>query len=126
MRRWSQDECVRLLCSFFFQAEDGIRVGAVTGVQTCALPIYHRVQDAGYHYRVWGKKEGPSQSAKSLGIFFSDDNAQKRWVFKYDDPKVLSEIDSVFVTLEPPGKNFSEPKGDKFLYAYLRNQPNHP
>src|SRR5580765_7104336 len=24
---------------FFFQAEDGIRVGRVTGVQTCALPI---------------------------------------------------------------------------------------
>jgi hypothetical protein len=86
----------------------------------------HRVQDAGYHYRVWGKKEGPSQSAKSLGIFYSDDKTQKRWVFKYDDPKVLSEIDSVFVTLEPPGKNPSEPKGEKFLYAYLRNQPNHP
>ena len=26
---------------FFFQAEDGIRVKLVTGVQTCALPIYH-------------------------------------------------------------------------------------
>src|SRR2546429_5455579 len=26
----------------FFQAEDGIRVVAVTGVQTCALPIYGR------------------------------------------------------------------------------------
>src|SRR5690348_17905547 len=25
--------------SFFFQAEDGIRDGRVTGVQTCALPI---------------------------------------------------------------------------------------
>src|SRR5690625_5975171 len=25
---------------FFFQAEDGIRVGHVTGVQTCALPIF--------------------------------------------------------------------------------------
>src|SRR6266487_5096990 len=25
--------------AFFFQAEDGIRVGRVTGVQTCALPI---------------------------------------------------------------------------------------
>src|SRR5690606_40773713 len=25
---------------FFFQAEDGIRVFHVTGVQTCALPIY--------------------------------------------------------------------------------------
>src|SRR5256884_3180713 len=27
---------------FFFQAEDGIRDVAVTGVQTCALPIYFR------------------------------------------------------------------------------------
>src|ERR1022692_395227 len=26
-------------CSFFFQAEDGIRDYKVTGVQTCALPI---------------------------------------------------------------------------------------
>src|SRR5690625_7915822 len=25
---------------FFFQAEDGIRYGHVTGVQTCALPIF--------------------------------------------------------------------------------------
>src|SRR5690625_491500 len=28
-----------ILCFFFFQAEDGIRDGHVTGVQTCALPI---------------------------------------------------------------------------------------
>src|SRR5207244_10323966 len=27
-------------CYFFFQAEDGIRDDLVTGVQTCALPIY--------------------------------------------------------------------------------------
>src|SRR2546429_6272858 len=27
---------------FFFQAEDGIRDVAVTGVQTCALPIFMR------------------------------------------------------------------------------------
>src|SRR5690625_7829669 len=27
------------MISFFFQAEDGIRDGHVTGVQTCALPI---------------------------------------------------------------------------------------
>src|SRR6266568_5214606 len=27
---------------FFFQAEDGIRDGTVTGVQTCALPISRR------------------------------------------------------------------------------------
>ena len=32
---------------FFFQAEDGIRARDVTGVQTCALPIY--VKDSGIH-----------------------------------------------------------------------------
>src|SRR5438034_11508230 len=33
----------RWLCFFFFfQAEDGIRDHCVTGVQTCALPIYAR------------------------------------------------------------------------------------
>src|ERR1019366_8962130 len=31
---------------FFFQAEDGIRDWSVTGVQTCALPIW-RIQTAG-------------------------------------------------------------------------------
>src|SRR2546425_2391977 len=30
--------------AFFFQAEDGIRDKLVTGVQTCALPIYRRCE----------------------------------------------------------------------------------
>src|SRR2546429_6088485 len=33
---------MRFECFFFFQAEDGIRDVAVTGVQTCALPISAR------------------------------------------------------------------------------------
>src|SRR2546429_1616482 len=32
-------DCVGCVVCFFFQAEDGIRDVAVTGVQTCALPI---------------------------------------------------------------------------------------
>src|SRR5689334_17269704 len=32
-------DVTRIADDFFFQAEDGIRVGTVTGVQTCALPI---------------------------------------------------------------------------------------
>src|SRR2546422_5822762 len=39
---------ILLVCSFFFfffQAEDGIRDVAVTGVQTCALPIYRTTAD---------------------------------------------------------------------------------
>src|SRR5256885_4585156 len=37
---------VKKVLFFFFQAEDGIRDYKVTGVQTCALPIYqtHRGQ----------------------------------------------------------------------------------
>src|SRR5260370_13675123 len=31
---------VQFLAFFFFQAEDGIRDSSVTGVQTCALPIF--------------------------------------------------------------------------------------
>src|SRR2546430_13076763 len=33
-------DAVALACFFFFQAEDGIRDLTVTGVQTCALPIF--------------------------------------------------------------------------------------
>ena len=32
-----------LVVFFFFQAEDGIRDRLVTGVQTCALPIYLQI-----------------------------------------------------------------------------------
>src|SRR2546427_2793272 len=35
-----QRSCLKYLFFFFFQAEDGIRDLTVTGVQTCALPIY--------------------------------------------------------------------------------------
>src|SRR5690606_41189828 len=34
-----------LSCFFFFQAEDGIRDFHVTGVQTCALPIFNAFKD---------------------------------------------------------------------------------
>src|SRR5256886_11755364 len=38
---YDRDLCtVVVLCLFFFQAEDGIRDLTVTGVQTCALPIF--------------------------------------------------------------------------------------
>src|SRR5690625_5465946 len=40
-----------ILFLFFFQAEDGIRDGHVTGVQTCALPIL-RVEQEGVEVRM--------------------------------------------------------------------------
>src|SRR2546422_6424856 len=46
MKPWSTRyglySCLALGYFFFFQAEDGIRDVAVTGVQTCALPIFIR------------------------------------------------------------------------------------
>src|SRR5437660_2140718 len=45
---------------FFFQAEDGIRDGHVTGVQTCALPIYgcpHRPGRRGIDPRALCRRE---------------------------------------------------------------------
>src|SRR5437868_6762995 len=47
--------------SFFFQAEDGIRYRNVTGVQTCALPIFAGAverPDAAVHQRRHGAVQG--------------------------------------------------------------------
>ena len=85
-----------------------------------------KIQKANYQYQVWAKKEGVNQQAQRLGIFYSDDKAQRRWVFKCNDPKLLQEIDSVFVTFGRPGSNPSHPEGPSLMYAYLRGQPNHP
>src|SRR5205809_7495282 len=46
---------------FFFQAEDGIRDVAVTGVQTCALPISQSIGDCvlnGLPFKVHGGSPG--------------------------------------------------------------------
>jgi hypothetical protein len=85
-----------------------------------------KLQKANYQYRIWAKQEGGDKQVRSLGIFYSDDKAQRRWVFKCNDRKVLSVIDSVFVTLEPADSDPSHPKGQNLMYAYLRGQPNHP
>src|SRR5438046_3456618 len=39
---------VQFIIFFFFQAEDGIRDWSVTGVQTCALPIYKIAEHLGF------------------------------------------------------------------------------
>src|SRR5258708_16726439 len=48
---------------FFFQAEDGIRDDLVTGVQTCALPIYsgfYAIADGVLYAPTEGEKAGLS------------------------------------------------------------------
>jgi DNA repair exonuclease SbcCD ATPase subunit len=76
-------------------------------------------------FQAWGYQASKERSFESLGIFYVDDKNQNRWVLKFDNPEVLAQIDSVFVTIEPSGGS-RKPTGQKLLYAYLNTRPNHP
>jgi cysteinyl-tRNA synthetase len=77
-------------------------------------------------YTAWGESNGNRNRVQKLGILLNDDKGQKRWALNFSDPKVLSEIDSVFVTLERVDMDSEQPKGKRMLTAYLDSQVNHP
>jgi hypothetical protein len=79
-------------------------------------------------FQVWGQREAPQgepASPMNLGILYMDNENNRRWMMRFDDPKQLAEIDAVFVTVEPRGGSH-KPTSKPFLYALLRNQANHP
>src|SRR5256885_12033958 len=65
---------LRRVCSsvffFFFQAEDGIRDYKVTGVQTCALPIYlaHQGRLGGVRKTLVGMPSGQCRQPLAKGV----------------------------------------------------------
>jgi hypothetical protein len=85
-----------------------------------------RTEEGKFVYAAWGEKNGDKKRVRNLGILLNDDKGQKRWVLNFSDPKVLAEIDSVFITLEQVGKDEDGPNGKRLLTAYLESQPNHP
>jgi hypothetical protein len=76
-------------------------------------------------FQVWGRRGPDREQAFPLGIFYEDNASKKRWVLKLNDPKLLAQIDAVFVTIEPNGGS-RKPSGKPLLFAYLRVDPNHP
>jgi hypothetical protein len=76
-------------------------------------------------FQAWGRRGPDWQQALSLGIFFVDNASKKRWVLRFDDPKALSQIDAVFVTVEPNGGS-QKPSKKPLLFAYLHIDSNHP
>ena len=79
-------------------------------------------------FQVWGQKEtaqGQQALPMNLGILYMDNESNRRWVMRFDRPKQLTEIDAVFVTVEPRGGS-RKPTSKPFLYALLRNEVNHP
>ena len=76
-------------------------------------------------FQAWGVRDGEQKKPLSLGVFYSDNDAKKRWRLRFDDPKTVEELNAVFVTVEPKGGS-STPSGKQLLFAYLRVRPNHP
>jgi hypothetical protein len=84
--------------------------------------------DGKFVYAAWGSNSNKlkDEAPHSLGIFYNDDQAQHRWAMKFDDPQILEEIDTVFVTLEPAENPHTAPTSKSILEAYFGTPPNHP
>jgi hypothetical protein len=77
-------------------------------------------------FHVWGERADNRETTHSLGILRDDDAHEERWAMTFDDPKVLAQINSVYVTIEPSNVEVIAPTGKKVLYAFLGGKPNHP
>lgn len=74
-------------------------------------------------FQVWAVPEA-GKNPRSLGFLRLDAKAHGRWVLKVENPELVKEIGSVFVTVEPSAGG-KQPDGQKMLYAYL-GEANHP
>jgi hypothetical protein len=104
--------------------------GRVYYVEKKLLVFYaFDLQNRGNHkrgaFQAWGYREANVGKPLNLGLFTIDDSPTSRWVLTVNRPDVLSHIDAVFVTVEPPGGS-TAPRGKKVLYANLVGPPNHP
>jgi hypothetical protein len=75
-------------------------------------------------FQVWAALQTGKNSARSLGFLHVDAKAQGRWVLRVENPELVKEISSVFVTVEATAGG-KQPSGQKMLYAYL-GDANHP
>jgi hypothetical protein len=76
-------------------------------------------------FQAWGRTGSDTKHDRNLGIFYQDDINKQRWILKSNDARTLSQIDAVFVTVEPNGES-AKPSGKPLLFTYLRMTPNHP
>src|SRR5256885_16112610 len=91
-----------MLIFFFFQAEDGIRDYKVTGVQTCALPIY----------------AGPDNRRSHLCSYSLEDRKEtvhgdvSNYEITYDGKKMLVKVGKEYAMIDLP-KDKLELKDEK-------------
>src|SRR3712207_7411703 len=77
---------------FFFQAEDGIRDIGVTGVQTCALPIFINLQDVYQKLSLDGKLDFSIFQRAYLGfLMIANKNSDYLAIIDYTKPSRSEE-----------------------------------
>src|SRR5882762_5624537 len=108
---------------FFFQAEDGIRDSSVTGVQTCALPIFE-VGNADYALGVkWHSQDRNSAvtiPAVSWIVHFDTPTGSKRFKGHGTRPSLRSVLtwdlpDGLALGLMPGLRYDATPDGHRFV-----------
>jgi hypothetical protein len=83
-----------------------------------------RATNAKHNFEVWAAPETGKNAPRSLGFLEADAKTPGRWVLKVENPGLVNQISSVFVTVEP-AIDSKQPNGPKLLYAYL-GDANHP
>src|SRR5450432_67026 len=76
-------------------------------------------------YQAWGRRGPSDKRPLNMGVLSLDNVANKRWSLHVDDPKLLAQVDAVFVTAETHA-GVQKPTGKQLLFASLRTPPNHP
>lgn len=88
-----------------------------------AYDLTHKIHDEPAFY-VWGQTPDTVQQVVSLGKFHVDSEQQGRWVLKVTDPRLLANINSVFVTEESYKQSISQPSGKRMLFRILDEKSN--
>jgi len=76
-------------------------------------------------FQAWGRRGPSDKRPLNMGTLSLDNTANNRWSLHVDDPRLLSQIDAVFVTAETHA-GVQKPTGKQLLFASLRTPPNHP
>lgn len=75
-------------------------------------------------FQVWGRAGANGKHIINLGILYMDSRTKRRWTLRVDNPKQLTQLNSIFVTIER--HQTKRPTGKPFLYASLQREPNLP
>src|SRR2546422_8930021 len=99
---------------FFFQAEDGIRDVAVTGVQTCALPIYYMKDNMAAHVQ------------RLIGVYRAKRDAMLKGldeVLKGTDATISRPAGGFFLWIRLPSGTDRERLAERAVQARIQYTP---